>query len=290
MANQNNLSIGGIGADPSAAFSPISGGWEKSISSGVATWLPTGPTNGMGALTDNLGPTLVANPGLIANTMAWSGAVTSDGGGAGSRDTVQIVLSSGATCTAVTTDVTIDVTTTDGSAAGTTISGADIFAVTTGGLVTVTAALLGTTFVGTINFKEDSDEPAQTFSSAAIPVNGIKVINLYAPASGHAEIGVKWEWTADDVAGGTSSTATWTQFAAYAANTAITAADHTLNDKAKYVRLSVLATDVDIDGVVESNAVLGHETTGAKATWAVSNDASNNAALSSIGGIGVDPS
>tara|TARA_R110002110_G_scaffold118694_2_gene292811 strand:+ start:908 stop:1468 length:561 start_codon:yes stop_codon:yes gene_type:complete len=91
---------------------------------------------------------------IFSNTMVWSGAVTSDGGGAGSNDTVQLVLPSGAICTTDTADVTIDVTTTDGTQTpGTTISGSDIISVTTGGLITVTAALLGTTFTGTIYFK-----------------------------------------------------------------------------------------------------------------------------------------
>tara|TARA_Y100001973_G_C5202604_1_gene338981 strand:- start:1764 stop:2675 length:912 start_codon:yes stop_codon:yes gene_type:complete len=303
MANQNYVvKTNGIGADPSASYSPVSGGWEKSIASGVVTWLPTGPTNGMGKVTDFVGPTVVTNKGLVANTMDWDDDITGDGTGAGSNDTVQLTLSSGATCTTSTADITINVTSSTGGGNGggtQKISGSDIISVSSGGLITVTAGLLGSAFVGDIAFKEDSDEPAETFSSAPIPVDGVEVINLYAPASGDGEIGVKWEWSADDVAGGTDSTATWTQFAAYATNSAITAADHTLNDKAKYVRLSVLCTDADIDGVAEVNTVLGHESTGAKATWAVPNDASNNKPIralgsestsGSIGGIGEDPS
>ena len=41
MANQDNLTISGIGADPTGAYTQIETGWNPTYANGAVTWLPS---------------------------------------------------------------------------------------------------------------------------------------------------------------------------------------------------------------------------------------------------------
>ena len=44
MANQDNLTIGGIGADPTGAYTQIETGWNPTYADGAVKWLPSSAT------------------------------------------------------------------------------------------------------------------------------------------------------------------------------------------------------------------------------------------------------
>ena len=294
MANQNTLTI--TKKDPSGAYSPISGGWEKTVASGLVKYMPTAVTK------ENMGPTIVADTGEVAQTDTKTSAVTGFTVNGGGNDTYQLQgYPAGATMNSASLSMAVSVNGGTDSTGTFTVAGGEIDNVSASGLITFTGTGgLDDDFEAVISYTCDIKEAAVTSYGAAIPVMGVEAVNLYAPASGHAEIGVKWEWTDDEIAVGSGSTApTWTQFYAYAANSEHTETTHILDDKARFIRLSVLSTDAGTDGVIEANTVLGHVSTGAYASWTVTNDASNNkpivalgaeATAGSIGGIGVDPS
>lgn len=303
MANQNYvLKTNGVGADPSGSYTPVSGGWEKTIASGEVTWLPTGPTSGMGLATDNLsGTTVVADTGVAIAVVSEKTAATT-GYTTTTNDTYNLDAAGFVDANVVTaTSVAIDylelvVTVNAGSLGVGTfdLSHAKITSISNVGLIT----FAGTGFFDdamecTITYKADVSDDGAIYS-APIPVMGVERVTLQAPASTDPEIKARWEWTDDDVAVGTSRTVAWTPFyAAQAADYSGTAFD--LNDKARYIRLAVISEDAGVDAVAgDVAAAYYHESTGASAAWAVSNDASNNLdfedAGDTIDGIGADPS
>lgn len=288
MANQDNLTIGGIGADPSGAYTQIESGWDPTYADGGVTWRPAASWS-----------IAVADAGLIASTMAWDAAVTGDGTGAGSNDTVQITLTSGATCSTTTSDCTIDVTSSTGGAnagGAQVISGSDIVSVSAAGLVTVTAGKLGSAFVGTINFKENRDEAATFSYSPALCVKGKKHLTLYHPAQGDTELKAKFQWTDDDVLDIDSvEKATWSDVAALSATADTITLDASQNtdwaklDKMAHVRIAVEITDDDTDGFAD-NTTYDHAADGCFVRCLDDDRTSESNTGITIGGIGADPS
>ena len=286
----------GIGADPSGAYSPISGGWEKTVASGKAKHLPTAVT------ADCIGSTLVADTGVAVAVVKEKTAATT-GYNTTTNDTYDLDAAGFVDAKIVTaTSVAIDylklVVTVNAGSLGTgtfDLSHAKINSISNVGLIT----FIGTGFFDdamecTITYKADVPD-SNTFTSAALPVMGVEAVDLYAEATGQAEVAVKWEWTDDEIADGSGSTApSWTEF--YSAQAAEKAVDtYILNDKARFIRLHMTATDAALDGVPDVSAALGHVSDGCYAQWTVTNDASNNLSfaddgITSIGGIGVDPS
>ena len=296
MANQDTLTFGGIGKDPSGAYDQIEAGWDGTIASGENKFLP--------ASSGNMDLTVVADTGEIAQTdtkTTSTAGFTVNGGG---HDTYQLktatgVYPVGATMNSGSLSMVVSVNAgTDGT--GTfNVAHAAITSVSASGLVTFSGTGgLAPAFVAAITYTCDIDEPAETVTGTPLSVVGLDNITLYAPASPNAEIEGCWQWTADDVpTSGTDSTATWTNF--YALQTGAKAATVFAVGTKRFVRFKVVSTDADVGGVVEASTTFAHISSGCYVSHTVGNDTSTNKPIvalgsestsGSIGGIGVDPS
>ena len=286
MANQDYLTIDR--ADPSAGYARISGGWERTVASGLAKMLP--------ASTGCLASTAVADTDEVAYTSSFDADVSTTGFTVTTNDTydIQDVPAQVTTDTSVDTSQVSIVVTENGSGSfgnGTfTLADSEISSISNVGKIVFdgSGGIDQTDGVMAITYYADKDEEVQTFYSAAIPVTGFTTVKLRAPASPHAEVTGCWEYTKDtENADGTWGG--WSVFYALQAGE-YTVQQHELANGALFIRFKVESKDINMDGVVESNATYAHIDSGAYAELQLKNDDSLNDALVSIGGLGVDPS
>tara|TARA_Y100000034_G_C6830425_1_gene374783 strand:- start:84 stop:959 length:876 start_codon:yes stop_codon:yes gene_type:complete len=291
MANQDTLTFGGIGKDPSGAYDQIEAGWDGTIASGENKFLP--------ASSGNMALTVVADTGdvLQTETKAASGA-----GWTEANPDTYAIQNVPAGSTVATDYLSMVVTGNTGSAGNGTfvLADSEIASISSAGLITFAAGtgVFVTECTMVISYKADIDEPAETVTGTPLSVVGLDNITLYAPASPNAEIEGCWQWTADDVpTSGTDSSATWTNF--YALQASAKAATVFAVGTKRFVRFKVVSTDADVDGVVEAQTTYAHASSGCYVSHTVGNDTSTNKPIvalgtettaGSIGGIGVDPS
>lgn len=249
MANQDNVSYGGIGQDPSSAYAQIETGFDPTYVDGVVQWKPTSASS------------VVADTGDRNVTLAFDGDdVTVNGG-------VSTVLEIAHTGTVDTTigNHTIVVTDADGGdqatgafEAGTTIS-------SNGTNVTITwnsDDALGTDATGSVTILTDIDEPAVTTIYGPVPVVGASNIKISSPVTANAEITAQFQWTDDDdVSIDGTAKATWNDLGALIEHDAALSeteldpgsnVDWAKLDKMKFIRIKVVSTDLDVGGVVDA--------------------------------------
>jgi len=295
MANQDTLTIGGIGADPSR-HSQIETGWNPTYADGAVTWLPSSA-----GLT-----TAVADTGSVVQTSTKGSATTGFTVNGGGNDTFQIQdVPAGSTVTTTGSTVSIVATANSGSDGTSTaeaphnVAGGELASISSSGLITFTGTGgFANNFEGVITYEADIDEPVVTTNYQPLPVTGAKNLTLYHPATGNAEVTAKFQWTDDDILSiGGVEQATWTDVAAAGtgamASTLLDPSDNATwakLDKMKYIRLVLISTDDNIDGVANVASVFEHASTGASIKYALSNTLESNTGVVSIGGIGVDPS
>jgi len=288
MANQDNLTIAGIGSDPSGAYTPIETGWDANYADGGVKMRPTSSDV----------TSLVSDTGQIAYTDTKTSAVT--GFTVATNDTYQIQgFPTGATI--LSSSLSMEVTTNSGTdSTGTfTVAGGEITSVSSSGLITFSGTGgLVPAFVGVISYTADIDEAVTTVTYDALPVLGAKNLTIYHPASGDSEVTAKFQYTDDNqlsidgVAQETWVDLTSTTASAQAAllidpssNT-----DHAKLDKMKAIRLVLTMTDADVDGVADVSGVYEDASSGAYVGYAEDRSCESNVAVVSIGGIGADPS
>tara|TARA_Y100000310_G_scaffold166360_1_gene166066 strand:+ start:207 stop:1073 length:867 start_codon:yes stop_codon:yes gene_type:complete len=288
MANQDNLSIGGIGADPSGAYTQIEAGWDPTYADGGVTWRPTSSSF----------TTLVADTGDVAQTETKA----ADGDGwidhPSSNDTYAI-QSVPAGSTVATDYVSIVVTDNTGSAGnGTfTLESSEITSINSAGVITFTGnAAFVSECVMVISYNANIDEAVATNSSEAVCVKGATDLHIYHPASGNSEVLAKFQWTDnEDLSIDGVAQATWQDItSATASAQAKLLLDPSVNadwaklDKMAYIRLTAISTDADVGGVADVTAY-EHPSTGAYISYAEDKTTENMGSFS-IGGIGADPS
>jgi hypothetical protein len=286
MANQDYLVIGGIGADPSGAYTQIEAGWDPTYADGGVTWRPTSSSF----------TTLVADAGDVVQTetKAASGAGWTEG----TPDFYEMqTVGSGAT---VATDyVSIVVTLNGGTASNGTFTLADdeITSIDAAGkIIFEDGGAFLTTCVMEITYNADIDEPAVTNSSEAVCVKGVTNLHIYHPASGQPEVTAKFQWTDnEDLSIDGVAQATWQDITSATASAQAKLlldpsvnADWAMLDKMAYIRLTAISTDADTAGVVDVTAY-EHGASGAYISYAEDRTTENMGSFS-IGGIGADPS
>ena len=289
MANQDNLTIGGIGSDPSGAYTPIETGWDATYADGAVKWRPTSVSDVSTAVSDT---------GDVMQTSTKSSATTGFTINAGGDDTFQIQdIPSGATVS--TTKLSIEVTVNTGTdGTGTfTLADAAITSISDGGLITFSGTGgFSDDFEGTITYDADIDEAVATAYYQPVTVVGAKELKLYHPASLNSEVTAKFQYTDDDLLSidGTEQ-ATWTDIGS-ASSSAVTKtlvpsvnADWAILDKIKAVRLVLISTDVNTDGVTDVSGAYENPSSGAYVSWADDRSAESNTGIT-ISGIGADPS
>ena len=289
MANQDNLTIGGIGADPTGAYTQIETGWNPTYADGAVKWLPSSATV----------TTAVADTGDVQQTSVKGSATTGFTVNGGGNDTFQIQdVPAGSTVATDTLSMVVTVNSgTDG--VGThTLAGAEITSISSSGLITFSGTGgYANSFEATLTYNADIDETAVTAYYEPLPVTGAKNLTIYHPASGDAEVTAKFQWTDDDVLSidGVEK-ATWTDLtSATASAQAALLLDPSDNatwaklDKMKYIRLVLISTDDNVGGVADVSGVYEHASTGAYIMYAEDRTTENIGSFS-ISGIGAAPS
>ena len=292
MANQDNLTFGGIGADPTGAYTQIETGWNPTYADGAVKWLPSSA-----AVTTAVADAGLITVGPITVTNGTGTGIATDV--SGDPDLITITLTSGATMSTVDADVVIDVADADSGSFGTGVIAGGSQTPASNGVVQLTNGGLGGNWDGTVTYKENRDEAVVTNNYNPVPVAGVKHLSVYHPASGNAEVTAKFQWTDDDILSidGVEQ-ATWTDLTSA---TASAQADLVLDpgnnatwaklDKMKYIRLVLISTDADTDGVADVSALYEHASDGAYIKYAEDRTAENNGSTGySVGGIGADPS
>jgi len=291
MANQDYVVMtNGIGADPSGAYSQIETGWNPTYANGAVTWLPSSASIS----------SAVADTGDVLQTYT---KVASAAGWEESNPDTYAIQNVPAGSTVATDYVSIVVTSNTGSAGnGTfTLASSEIASISSAGLITFSSGtgVFVTECVMVISYNADIDEAVLTSAYNPVPVAGSKNLSVYHPASGDAEVTAKFQWTDDDILSIDSvEQATWADLTSASASAQ---ADLLLDpednatwvklDKMKYIRLVLISTDANVDGVADVSGVFEHASTGAYIRYAEDRTAESNSATGfSIGGLGADPS
>jgi hypothetical protein len=281
MANQDYLTFGGIGKDPSGAYSQIETGWNPAYTDGVVTWRPT----------DTTLLTTLANLGNLPQTATK--LPSSTGWTEATPDTYQIQNASGKTV--ATNYVSIVVTDNTGTAGNGTFTLADdeIASISASGLITFED---GTVFVTAskmvIAYNADIVDIAYV-RTQGLPVKGAKMIKVSHPASSNAEVTAHWQWTDnEDLSIDGLEKATWENISGASASSVSHVldgyADWVKMDKMAYIRLEVISTASNITDTVASVTVY---TAGNGAYVRHDDDRTSLANVGiSIGGMGADPS
>jgi hypothetical protein len=285
MANQDTVTYGGIGKDPSGAYSQIETGFDMTVADGAVTWNPT-----------SVSSTAIADAGLI--TVGPITVTNGSGTGiatdvSGDPDLVTITLTSGATMSTVDADVVINVADADSGSFGAGVISAGNQTPASNGVVQLTNGGIGANWDGTVTYKENRDEAVETAYFGPVPVTGAKNLTIYCPVTPNSEITAQFQYTDDDVLSidGVEK-ATWVDIGAQITHssalsaTLIDPSDNTdwgKLDKMKYMRLKIVSTDADTNGVVDVNIPTAY------IKYAASNTLESNTGIS-YGGIGKDPS
>ena len=173
-------------------------------------------------------------------------------------------MTSGASLSTADADCVITVTDNDsGSFTEDAVVGASDQTPNANGVVQLTNGGVGANWDGTISYKENIDEPAQTAYFGPVPVTGAKNLTIYCPVTPNAEITAQFQWTDDDVLSidGVEQ-ATWVDIGSQITHSSALAAtlidpssnaDWAKLDKMKYMRLKIVSTDADTNGVVDVN-------------------------------------
>ena len=247
MANQDNLTIGGIGSDPSGAYTPIETGWDANYADGAVKQRPSSASVS----------SLVADTGQIA--YVDSKGVGTTGFSVDTDDTYQIQgFPAGATILSSSLSMVVSANSgTDGT--GTfTVAGGEITSVSASGeiLFSGTGGLVAA-FVAEISYTADIDEAVTTAAYQALPVLGVKNLTIHHPASGDAEVTAKFQYTDDNqLSIDGVAQETWVDLTSASANAQAALlidpagnTDFAKLDKMKAIRLVLTMTDVNIGGV-----------------------------------------
>jgi len=286
-----------IGNDPTG-YMRVDSGWVKEQEYGNSKYSSRAVADG--GITD--GSPIVADTGEVNVALAFDGThITVDTG-----VTVTMVIPHTGTVNTTESNHSIVVTDADGgnqttgALLGTAVStsnGTNVTIVWTSG-----TDALGTDATGTITILSDIDEPEVTIYSAAINVTGATYLKTVVPTTSEAEVLTRWEYTNEDRAGGSTSdfaaldAASWTGVGSYAQTadeltlTPEDTADWDILRAMTRIRLAIKLGDLDVDGVAATAALnaLGAGNT----TVLVGNKPPQVTltGLSSVGGIGSDPS
>lgn len=290
MANQDYLTyVGGVGQDPSSAYTQIETGFDPTFADGVVQWKPTSATS------------VVADTGEVNVELAFVGANVVVNTGV----TVTMTIAHTGTVNTTEANHSIVVTDADGGSQATGALAAEAEITSDGTNVTVvwTSATdaLGTDATGTLTILTNIDEPVSTAYYGPVPVTGATGLTISSPVTTNSEITAQFQWTDDDcVSIDGVEQATWTDIGALIEHDSAlsatlidpaTTGDWAKLDKMKYMRIKVVSTDLDVGGVLDAGL------DDAYIQYNSDNTLESNVSLSGtdIGGdgtigIGVDPS
>ena len=281
MANQDKLTFGGIGKDPSGAYTQIETGFDPTYTDGVVQWKPTSATS------------VVSDSGETYFTIPFTGSDVTVNTGV----TVTLELAHTGTVNTTEANHSIKVTDADGGnqSSGALLGTAEITSDGTNVTIVWTSGTdaLGASATGSITILSNPIEPVTQIAYGPVSVVGAHNIKISSPVTANAEITAQFQWSdGDDLSIDGVVKNTWTNLGAQITHSSALSEepiDPSTNagwgklDKMKFIRLLVTSTDANTDGTIDAaldDAYIEYE---------LKNTLESNTGVT-IGGIGKDPS